>query len=96
MWPFASSKRDDEVLGVNRAEFDDLMRRVKLIEREHDDLHAAYRRLRAARAVEARDAPPLLKETRQDDPDATVEQPFDKNALRRKYLLKPGNNLKTA
>ena len=50
------SRAPREIPDSFQIELDDIKRRLKVIEREHDDLHAAYRRLRAAKAVEARDA----------------------------------------
>jgi hypothetical protein len=66
---------------------DEFEQRFKVLEREHDDLHASYRRLRGARAVEARDAPkqPGPSGPENDSPDAA--RPFTKDQLRRKYLV---------
>jgi hypothetical protein len=44
MWPFHQVKRDSTTWDEWRSEFD---RRLKALEREHDDLHASYRKLRA-------------------------------------------------
>jgi hypothetical protein len=81
MWPFSSAKRvapsdwDERI-----AEFE---RRLKAIEREHDDLHAAYRRIRAttARAEVGQQPRPAP-----DAPGAPVDS---KQALRDRYLPKP-------
>ena len=75
MWPFSRSQRDRFESAVKRDEFEDLVRRVKLVERENDDLHAAYRRLRSAKAVEAR-------ETRSDPPPAGDQPQRRKDQLR--------------
>jgi len=65
---------------------DEFEQRFKVLEREHDDLHASYRRLRGARAVEARDAPkPPAEREQRDSPDAA--RPYSKDEMRRKYLV---------
>jgi len=96
MWPFSSAKQVAIERFITREEIEDLKLRLKTLEREHDDLHAAYRRLRGQRAQEASaaaspKAPP--HEELQDDPR---EPGFDKEALRRKYLgRRPGGNGQT-
>jgi hypothetical protein len=82
MWPFSSGKRvipsewDERV-----AEFE---RRLKVIEREHDDLHAAYRKLRATAARgQVGEAPAAAAH-------AASEVVDTKQALRDRYLPKPG------
>jgi hypothetical protein len=91
MWPFSTAKRvviESDGLAEDLA---DIKLRLKNLEREHDDLHAAYRRLRGGLArdqVGQPKAPP--REELQDDPR---EPGFDKDALRRKYLgRRPGGN----
>ena len=54
MWPFSDHQVSSSEHVVTRAEFDDICRRLKLIERESDDLHAAYRRLRGSKAADLR------------------------------------------
>jgi hypothetical protein len=66
----------------------DLEQRFKVLEREHEDLHASYRRLRGARAVEARDAPRSSAPAPENDSQAPAPR-FSKEELRRKYLA-PG------
>ena len=64
----------------------DLDQRFKVIEREHEDLHRAYRRLRASNAAEARDAP---KSPVRDSGGNGEYQPttaLTKDVLRRMYL----------
>lgn len=75
---------DQQLLATVR----DLDQRMRILERDLDDLSTRYRRLRATQAAEARGAPTQPAASRGDDPEAT-EHPFDKNALRRKYLGKP-------
>jgi hypothetical protein len=65
---------------------DDFEQRFKVLEREHDDLHASYRRLRGARAVEARDTPKEPTKRAPSDPESEP-RPFSKDELRRKYLV---------
>lgn len=45
MWPFTRAGAMPDPV-ITRAEFDDIKLRLKALEREHDDLHAAYRRMR--------------------------------------------------
>jgi hypothetical protein len=91
MWPFRSNSDHQGLDDVHRKVLE-LEQRFKVLEREHDDLHASYRRLRGARAVEARDAPkPPPEREQSDSPDAA--RPSSKDQLRRKYLLRrPGGN----
>jgi|SRR5712664_3359405 len=101
MWPFsapvtpkqAADERDARFLDLGK-QLDEIIYRLKLIEREHDALHAAYRRLRGQRAGEAAASPKAPPdEELQDDPR---EPGFDKEALRRKYLgRKVGGNGQT-
>ena len=85
MWPFRSQP-DGAALRDLKERMDEFEQRFKVLEREHDDLHASYRRLRGARAVEARDAP---KDTPKDRPGAPEPEsrPYSKAELRRKYLV---------
>ena len=86
MWPFRL-RHDrlelDELAGKVR----ELEQRFKVLEREHEDLHASYRRLRGARAVEARDAPREPARAHPGEPGADPQRPFTKDELRRKYLV---------
>jgi hypothetical protein len=92
MWPFSRSKREEDELFSRSQWMRDVDLRLKSLEREHDDLHAAYRRLRGQRAVEAKaEHPARTPEALVDDPGAP-SAPFDKQALRRKYLNKPPGN----
>jgi hypothetical protein len=90
MWPFTSPKRVlDELRRVTREEFDDVVHRLKIVEREHDDLHAAYRRLRAARAGEA---PHETKKGNQGDSgqaESYSDRAPTKEELRKRFLM-PG------
>jgi hypothetical protein len=88
MWPFSQRRASRNEQDVSREEFDELVRRVKAVERENDDLHAAYRRLRASRAAEAREPSPPPNGS--DAADAMVSP---KDALRRRaasLLHRPG------
>jgi hypothetical protein len=84
MWPFSSGKRvvpsewDERV-----AEFE---RRLKLIEREHDDLHAAYRKLRATAARSQ------VGEGQLPAAHAASEVVDTKQALRDRFLPRPKGN----
>ncbi len=88
MWPF--NERNSSVIETPfpRGELDELLRRVKAVERELDDLHAAYRRLRASKAAEVRTSPnaeldrSLGIETAPEAPPPGSR----KNALRRQHL----------
>jgi hypothetical protein len=94
MWPFSSTKRAEATPYNSPEEWADVKLRLKTLEREHDDLHRAYRKLRGEHAQEvqaSRKAPAQLE--LQDDPR---EPGFDKDALRRKYLARrPGGNGQT-
>src|SRR5258708_35292196 len=88
---FFGTKRDDSKLEARVDElgqqFRELDQRFKVIEREHEDLHRAYRRLRASSAAEARDASRSSPQHRpsgngEDSPRA----PETKEELRRRYL----------
>jgi hypothetical protein len=91
MWPFSTPKQVVNELTGSYADLDHRIRelelRIKQIEREHDDLHAAYRRLRGGLAREAvgagSKAPPATPEALQEHPGEPV---FDKDELRRRYL----------
>jgi hypothetical protein len=82
MWPF--SRRDEVTDEWKR----DIEQRLKVIEREHDDLHAAYRKLRA---IHAREHVGLGQPVSRTSPDADVEnlQRLDKQALRDRFLPRP-------
>ena len=87
MWPFRSNPVKQEWLELGQ-KMSDLEQRFKVLEREHDDLHAAYRRLRGARAVEARDTPKVYnREAPAEGERGEPERPFSKDELRRKYLV---------
>jgi len=75
MWPFSRTKPVDfEVADTLR----DLVSRLKSVERELEDLHAAYRRLRASAAgARAAEGAHRLPGARGD------EQPLDKKAALR-------------
>lgn len=81
MWPWSSTPR----AAASRDELDDIQRRLKLVERECDDLHAAYRRLRGSRAAEAKAELRAPK----DYDDGGGEAPQTKAELRRRFLGKP-------
>lgn len=86
MWPFRSKADTAPVRELNQR-MDDLEQKFKVLEREHDDLHASYRRLRGARAVEARDAPREAPRARPGEPGEDPGRPFTKEEMRRKYLV---------
>jgi hypothetical protein len=85
MWPFSTNRVPPELPEL-RAEIDELKRRVKLIEREHDDLHAAYRKLRGIRAQEAKDP---VKPGSSDEPELTPKEALRKRAA---AMMRRGNN----
>jgi hypothetical protein len=84
MWPFSSrNEKKPSDWDERLAEFE---RRLKLIEREHDDLHAAYRKLRATAAREQVGGPhPTAAH-------AASEVVDSKQALRDRYLPRPKGN----
>ena len=97
MWPFSKptseeqerrewlASRTELMVKVNE-QLRELDQRFKVIEREHEDLHRAYRRLRASAAHEARETPG--KSTARD-PGGNGEdpaRPLTKDELRRKFL----------
>jgi len=86
VWPFRS-KPDRAEIRELREQVLELEQRFKVLEREHDDLHAAYRRLRGARAVEARDAPREPARAQPGEPGADPGRPYTKDELRKKYLV---------
>lgn len=86
MWPFRS-KPDRAELRELAEKVLELEHRFKVLEREHEDLHASYRRLRGARAVEARDTPKEPSRARPGEPGEDRPRPFTKDELRRKYLV---------
>ncbi len=53
MWPFSRKSSAGIESGVTRVEFLELSARLKQLEREHDDLHASYRRLRGSAGGQA-------------------------------------------
>ena len=85
MGPFRSRRDAKDVVELQEW-VRDFEQRFKVLEREHDDLHAAYRRLRGARAVEARDNPAERKRPAQDEV-ADPGRALTKDELRRKYLV---------
>jgi hypothetical protein len=71
---------------------DDLEQKFKVLEREHEDLHASYRRLRGARAVEARESQRgAVEAVQHPDRAATggdsASPRLSKDELRRRYLV---------
>jgi len=97
MWPFSSTKRDPVELQELREHQRDLDQRFKVIEREHEDLHRAYRRLRASNAAEARDAPgkPAVRDPGGNDEEYQPTAAMTKEALRRMYLTPGAKRPKT-
>src|SRR5216684_261667 len=93
MWPFSSAKRVDPEWDEHLAE---ILRRLKTLEREHDDLHAAYRRIRATTARAAVQVPANGEEVPSAIPAAGALS--TKDELRRRHLVKrhvsaPGSDL---
>src|SRR5438046_1437847 len=102
MWPFrtrTSEERERAEYLASKTEFmqkvieqlRDLDQRFKVIEREHEDLHRAYRRLRASNAQEAREQParPRQRPEPANDGDGENVRPLTKAELRAKFLT-PG------
>lgn len=92
MWPFStpeSSKRDGVELPELRESFRELEQRFKVIEREHEDLHRAYRRLRASSAAEAREAPRSTPARDRGGNGEEDTKALTKDELRRRYLGSP-------
>ncbi len=86
MWPFDKREVRSSEQYATRAEFDEAVRRLKLLERDCDDLHAAYRRLRGSRAAEIRtESPPAGR----PEPEPQPETPSSrKEELRKLYLTR--------
>lgn len=87
MWPFTLKRaayEQDVLWRLSRGEWDELIARMKTLEREADDLHAAYRRLRGGMARDQ------VGKGQPGPPKDYEEAPgaFDKAALRRQYLGK--------
>ena len=92
MWPFSSAgsnKRDLVELAELKQAFAELEQRFKVIEREHEDLHRAYRRLRASGAAEAREAPGKPRAAHPGGDGADIPAAMTKDELRKKWLT-PG------
>jgi hypothetical protein len=80
-WLFSRRSSEDEEFAPRTTEIE---RRLKALEREFDDLHASYRKLRATAAREQRGSDPA--------PSGNGgEEPLSKQALRDRYL---GNRIK--
>jgi len=85
MWLFSSpNEKKPSDWDERLAEFE---RRLKMIEREHDDLHASYRKLRAtqARGQVGEPQPDRARVT-----DGSVAQ--SKDELRSRFLPRPKSN----
>jgi len=92
MWPFSSpesSKGDRIELVELKQAFAELEQRFKVIEREHEDLHRAYRRLRASGAAEARETPGKSPARGPGGDGEDQPRAMTKDELRKKWLT-PG------
>ena len=67
-------------------EFWKLEQRFKVIEREHEDLHRAYRKLRGSLAVEAREASREPSAGSRGNGGEDQPRAMTKDELRRKFL----------
>ncbi len=85
MWPFDKREVRSSEQYATRAEFDEAVRRLKLLERDCDDLHAAYRRLRGSRAAELKDPAPAPAPATEEAPAPASSR---KEELRRLYLAR--------
>jgi hypothetical protein len=104
MWPFSrrtSSEREYNEYLASKTDFmqkiteqiRDLEHRLKHIEREHEDLHSAYRRLRGATARDARTEvakPPGHR----GDGAIQPQEPLSKHELRMRFLTPRGPGTK--
>ena len=89
MWPFssaASGKRDRVELAELAQAFAELEQRFKVIEREHEDLHRAYRRLRASGAADARETTGKTPARHPGGDGEGVSRPMTKDELRKMFL----------
>ncbi len=86
MWPFDKHEVTSRDHVVTRAEFDEAVRRLKLLERDCDDLHAAYRRLRGSRAAELRQDHTPAPAPAPEEPPAPASS--RKDELRKLYLAR--------
>jgi len=92
MWPFSPKTSMTGALAELqelREHQRDLDQRFKVIEREHEDLHRAYRRLRASSAAEARETPRNPAAARPGGNGEAIPAPMTKEELRKKFLT-PG------
>ena len=87
MWPFDKREVRSSEQYATRAEFDEAVRRLKLLERDCDDLHAAYRRLRGSRAAEMKQDAPRDAE-RDREPTEAATPSSRKEELRKLYLTR--------
>jgi hypothetical protein len=100
MWPFSTPGRargDPDELALSSEELLlSLKRRVTALELQHEDLAAAYKRLRGSRAgeqVALQKVPPSHQGDLLDAPEGPDDprEPGWKDAMRRRHLHKPGN-----
>lgn len=96
MWPFrpksASANEHELAESALLALVRDLEQRVRILEREHEDLHTRYRRLRAAQAAEAMHSQPADDRAQQGDPGEPAVVHSTKEELRRRHLKKAWKN----
>jgi hypothetical protein len=97
MWPFSTKMSEErersewlasrtELMTKVTEQLRDLDQRFKVIEREHEDLHRAYRRLRSQTAVEAREAPRNRPVRDPGGNGEAIPAPLTKDELRKKFL----------
>jgi hypothetical protein len=105
MWPFSrltSEQREAREYIASKGEFmqkvveqiRDLDHRMKLLEREHEDLHAAYRKLRGSFAREARETPNKPPAGGGGNGAEDQPGPMTKDELRRRFLTPRNPNTK--
>src|SRR6267378_8340407 len=96
MWPFSRPESSNEALIELKSRCVELLerqrdldQRFKMIEREHEDLHRAYRKLRASAGAEAKET---SRNRAGGDPGGNgevVSKAMTKEELRKKFLT-PG------
>ena len=86
MWLFGSKNKQEFGLSALRDLCLELSTRLKALELQHEDLHAAYRRLRASDAANERHRP--RNGTRDPRGEVVDEVPSEASASERKQALR--------
>jgi len=77
MWPFSRPKPEPHEQSASMSDLGEVLRRIRELERGLEDLHAAYRRIRAASGGDGRAAAARAL------PGGSAGEPIDKKAALR-------------